>query len=50
MQDERETVDERVMNLVELALAKGKRLFDKREAIKKREIQREIERALKSRK
>ncbi len=35
---------------VELALAKGKKVFDKREAIKRREAQREIERALKYRK
>ena len=31
---------------VELALAKGKKVFDKREAIKKRDVQREIARAL----
>ena len=35
---------------VELALAKGKRAFDKREAIQRREINREIARALKYRK
>jgi len=35
---------------VELALAKGKKLFDKREAIKRRETEREISRALKERK
>jgi len=35
---------------VELALAKGKRSFDKREAIQRRELDREIERALKFRK
>ncbi len=34
---------------VELALAKGKRFFDKRETIKKRETDREIQRALKRR-
>ncbi|MBI4124993.1 MAG: SsrA-binding protein SmpB [Deltaproteobacteria bacterium] len=34
---------------VELALAKGKKLFDKRESIKKRESRRAISRALKSR-
>ena len=34
---------------VELALAKGKKLFDKREAIRKRELDREISRALKRR-
>jgi SsrA-binding protein len=31
---------------VEIALAKGKRLYDKRETIAKREVQREIERVL----
>ena len=31
---------------VEIALAKGKRLYDKREAIKKREAQREMRRSL----
>lgn len=31
---------------VELALAKGKRLFDKREALKKREIELEVKRAM----
>lgn len=35
---------------VELALAKGKKLFDKREAMKRRESEREIARALKYRK
>jgi SsrA-binding protein len=35
---------------VELALAKGKKLYDKREAIKRRESDRELKRALKSRK
>ncbi|MBI3332998.1 MAG: SsrA-binding protein SmpB [Candidatus Omnitrophica bacterium] len=35
---------------VELALAKGKRSFDKRETIKRRETEREIQRVLKSRK
>ncbi|MBI3318866.1 MAG: SsrA-binding protein SmpB [Candidatus Omnitrophica bacterium] len=35
---------------LELALAKGKRSFDKREAIKRREAEREISRALKYRK
>ena len=35
---------------VELALAKGKRQYDKREAIKKRESDRELKRVLKSRK
>lgn len=34
---------------VELALAKGKQVFDKRESIKKREAAREIERAIKFR-
>jgi len=34
---------------VELALAKGKRVADKREAIRKREIQRDVRRALKKR-
>ena len=34
---------------VELALAKGKKEFDKRETIKKRELDREISRALRSR-
>ena len=32
---------------VELALVKGKQLFDKREALRKKETQRDIERALK---
>ena len=31
---------------VEIALARGKKLYDKREAIRKRDIQREMERAL----
>lgn len=35
---------------VEIALARGKRQYDKREAIGKREVQRQIERALKERK
>ena len=35
---------------VELALAKGKKQYDKREAIKRRESDRELKRALKSRK
>lgn len=35
---------------VELALAQGKQLFDKRESIKKREAQRDISRILKARK
>lgn len=35
---------------VELAVAKGKRQFDKREAIRRRETEREIQRALKYRK
>lgn len=35
---------------VELALAQGKQVFDKREAIKKREAQRDISRILKARK
>ena len=35
---------------VELALGKGKKLYDKREAIKKRTIAREIDRAVKRRK
>jgi SsrA-binding protein len=30
---------------VEIALAKGKKLYDKRETIKKRDTQREIERS-----
>jgi SsrA-binding protein len=34
---------------VEVALGKGKRLYDKREAIARRETEREIERAIKSR-
>lgn len=32
---------------IELALAKGKKFYDKREAIKKREIDRELKRAIK---
>lgn len=35
---------------VEIALAKGKKLFDKREAIKKKTVEREMERAVKGRK
>ena len=35
---------------VELALAKGKRLYDKRQAMKKRDMKLEVERAIKSRK
>ena len=35
---------------VEVALAKGKKLYDKREAIARREVEREIERATKTRK
>ena len=31
---------------VEIALARGKKLYDKREAIRKRDIQREVEREL----
>ncbi len=34
---------------VELALARGKKLYDKREAIRKRDIEREIDRALRRR-
>lgn len=34
---------------VDLALAKGKKLYDKREAMKKRDAQREIERAFRER-
>jgi SsrA-binding protein len=34
---------------VEIALAKGKKLYDKREAISRRETDREMERAIKSR-
>jgi len=34
---------------VEIALARGKRQYDKRAAISKREAQRQIERALKER-
>lgn len=35
---------------VELGLARGKKLFDKRETLKRRAAQREVERSLKSRK
>ena len=35
---------------VELGLAKGKKMFDKREAKKRKDSQREIDRALRSRK
>ena len=35
---------------VEIALAKGKKLYDKREAIARRELKREMERAVKRRK
>jgi len=31
---------------VEIALAKGKRIYDKRQAIKKRDMDRDVERAL----
>ena len=34
---------------VEIALAKGKKLFDKREAIKKKTVEREMEKAVKGR-
>ncbi|MFU8826421.1 MAG: SsrA-binding protein, partial [Brevefilum sp.] len=34
---------------VEIALAKGKRQFDKRQAIKKRDMDRDVDRALESR-
>ena len=34
---------------VEIALAKGKRLYDKRESISRREVERELARAVKSR-
>jgi SsrA-binding protein len=34
---------------VEIALAKGKKLYDKRESIKRREVERELARATKSR-
>ncbi len=34
---------------VEIALAKGRKIYDKREAMAKRDSQREIERALKAR-
>ena len=33
---------------VELGLAKGKKLYDKRETLKRREVEREVERAIKS--
>ena len=33
---------------VELGLARGKKLYDKRETIKRREVEREVERAIKS--
>ena len=35
---------------VELGLAKGKKLYDRRETVKAREAGREVERAIKSRK
>ena len=35
---------------VEIALAKGKKLYDKRETIKKRDLDRELKRALRNRK
>ncbi|MDO8580903.1 MAG: SsrA-binding protein SmpB, partial [Candidatus Omnitrophota bacterium] len=35
---------------VEIALGKGKKLYDKRETIKKRDIQREVSRAVRQRK
>jgi SsrA-binding protein len=35
---------------VEIALARGKKLYDKRESIMRREVEREIERAVKKRK
>ena len=34
---------------IELALAKGKKMYDKREAIKKRDVMRQVDRALKDR-
>jgi SsrA-binding protein len=34
---------------MEIALARGKKLYDKRESMKKRDVNREIERALKTR-
>jgi SsrA-binding protein len=34
---------------VEVALAKGKRLYDKRESIRRREVERELDRAIKRR-
>lgn len=40
---------ERGLAKVEIALAKGKKLYDKREAISKRDSDREIQRALKDR-
>jgi SsrA-binding protein len=39
-------VNERGWIKVELALAKGKKLYDKREDIKQRDMKREIERSL----
>ena len=38
------------MAKVELSLARGRKLYDKREAVKKREAKREIDRAVRSRK
>jgi len=35
---------------IEIALGKGKKLYDKRETIKKRNIDRDLERAIKNRK
>jgi SsrA-binding protein len=40
---------ERGFAKVEIALAKGKKLYDKRDSIAKRDVQREIQRALKDR-
>jgi len=40
--------NERGLAKVEIALAKGKKLFDKRRALKEREIRRQIERKLKN--
>lgn len=37
-------INERGLAKLEIALAKGKKLYDKRESIKKRDIQRELER------
>jgi SsrA-binding protein len=34
---------------VELGLARGKKLYDKRETLRKRDMRREVERSLKSR-